>query len=56
MPECDNCGSHVSAAFRRCFADRNGTLHACPNCETKQDIARAHQDEPKSYALGWTGQ
>ena len=31
-PQCDNCGAHVSAAYKRLRSDNSGTLHACPNC------------------------
>lgn len=29
-PECDNCGAHVSAAFKRALSDKGGVLHTCP--------------------------
>lgn len=31
MPECDNCGGHVSADYYRVFSV-NGTLEQCGNC------------------------
>lgn len=32
MPECDNCGAHVSAAYARVRAV-DGHIHECPNCD-----------------------
>jgi len=31
-PQCDNCGAHVSAAFKRGRSDNDGVLHGCPEC------------------------
>ncbi|WP_425498425.1 DUF7563 family protein [Natrinema soli] len=35
MPECSNCGAHVTEQYKRVFADNTGTLHACPNCRSQ---------------------
>lgn len=32
MPECDNCGRHVSDAYARVNADRCGVVRSCPEC------------------------
>lgn len=29
---CSNCGETVSDRFHRVMSDRNGRLHACPEC------------------------
>lgn len=34
MPECSNCGAHVSSDFYRVFAVR-GDLEHCPSCPDK---------------------
>ena len=31
--ECDNCGSTVSVRFHKVFADNDGTLHGCHECQ-----------------------
>ena len=36
MPECSNCGTHVTEQYMRVFADNTGTLHACPNCRSQR--------------------
>jgi len=33
MPECDNCGRHVSTDFARVFADDRGHVTGCPLCD-----------------------
>lgn len=33
MPECDNCGRHVTHDYLRVFADNSGILHSCPVCQ-----------------------
>ncbi|WP_455363929.1 DUF7563 family protein [Natronococcus wangiae] len=37
MPECSNCGSHVTEQYKRVFADNTGTLYACPNCRDQHE-------------------
>lgn len=32
MPECHNCGRHISIEYRRVFAGADGTVHGCPVC------------------------
>jgi hypothetical protein len=40
MPECHNCGRHVSDAYARVNADRDGVVRSCPNCNAEyQDSA-----------------
>ena len=34
-PECQNCESHVSERFARVMGDEDGTVHACPRCDSK---------------------
>jgi Zn finger protein HypA/HybF involved in hydrogenase expression len=38
MPQCDECGHHVTADFHRVFADNQGTLHGCPTCMSMTEI------------------
>jgi hypothetical protein len=39
MPECQNCGEHVSQQFVRVFALDDGRVHACPSCSANAGIA-----------------
>jgi hypothetical protein len=39
MPDCKNCGNHISDDFKRVFADDNGEVRACPNCAAQAGIA-----------------
>lgn len=32
MPECDNCGGHVSRRYYRVRKGNDGALHGCPAC------------------------
>lgn len=43
MPQCKECRSHVSEAFARVFGDRNGEVHACPECSVQAGIAEVSQ-------------
>ena len=36
--QCQSCGAHVSASFRRLYGDESGTVHACPDCSTLRDL------------------
>lgn len=38
MPECTNCGSHVTPDFHRVFAGNDGQLHGCPACMDTTEI------------------
>lgn len=38
MPECDNCGGHVTTDFHRVFASNSGVLHGCPECMDTTEI------------------
>jgi len=44
MPDCDNCGSHVSKRFASVFSDPKGRIFACPNCSAKAGIAETSRD------------
>lgn len=37
---CQNCGSHVTAAFRATAGDSEGYVHSCPNCSTYRAMWR----------------
>ncbi|MFC4451214.1 DUF7563 family protein [Halorussus aquaticus] len=39
MPTCNHCGSYVSNAFVRVFADESGQIRACPECSANAGIA-----------------
>ena len=39
MPNCNHCGSTISNAFARVFADDSGRVRACPNCSANAGIA-----------------
>ncbi len=39
MPKCNHCGSYVSNAFARVFADEHGEIRACPGCSANAGIA-----------------
>lgn len=34
MAACDRCGSHISQAYARVFADPAGRVEGCPACES----------------------
>ncbi|WP_133412191.1 DUF7563 family protein [Natrarchaeobaculum sulfurireducens] len=38
MPECQNCGSHVTARFERVFGDNDGNVHGCRECMGTTEI------------------
>lgn len=37
MPECDNCGRHVSTDYARVKATRNGHIPGCPDCNAQDN-------------------
>ncbi len=39
MPECSNCGSHVTSTFVRVFAVDENNIHGCPSCMTYAEIS-----------------
>jgi transposase len=39
MPECENCGRHVSKAYAR-VKGVSGTVHECPHCDADQHADR----------------
>jgi len=44
MPDCENCGRHVTSDFLRVFGV-DGEVHGCPNCTTTANIQEAQKDE-----------
>ena len=38
MPECENCGSHISERFKLVFGDESGAIYACVNCSANAGI------------------
>jgi len=38
MPECDNCGAHVTDNYKRVFADNQGILHGCSHCHRQSEM------------------
>ncbi|WP_445668774.1 DUF7563 family protein [Natranaeroarchaeum sulfidigenes] len=43
MPECDNCGAHLTPEYVRVFGDSSGSvpicIHCAPNTEARDAIA-----------------
>jgi len=39
MPECDECGAHVTVDYHRVFATREGRLRGCPACGPRAGAA-----------------
>ncbi|WP_449271533.1 DUF7563 family protein [Halopiger djelfimassiliensis] len=37
MPECSNCGAHITPSFVRVFGS-DGDVHGCPTCMTYAEI------------------
>lgn len=44
MPECSECGGHVTSDFVRVFGI-DGEIHGCPNCTANAQVAEAQKDE-----------
>jgi len=40
MPECLDCGGHVTEQFARVFGDRDDVIHGCPECSTFAELQR----------------
>jgi hypothetical protein len=51
MPECDNCGAHVSPAFYRVNKGNDGILYAHPSCEIPAALERAAAGATIRYQL-----
>jgi len=47
MPDCDNCGAHVSERFARVFSDEHGRILACVNCSANAGIAEESRRRAK---------
>ncbi|WP_449272291.1 DUF7563 family protein [Halorussus marinus] len=45
MPECSNCGSHVTSTFVRVFAVDENNIHGCPSCMTYAEISDGESTE-----------
>lgn len=43
---CQNCGAAVTPRLVRVFGANDGTLHACPECETYSALANGAGAEP----------
>lgn len=54
--ECQRCGGHVSAAWRRAAGDDNDTVFGCPNCYSDRELAHGAAKEgcdgERSYSQG----
>ena len=50
MPECQDCGAHVSTDFVRVFGDETGTVRSCYACRPKCDIAVGAAVDPERTA------
>lgn len=38
MPECDNCGGHVTDQYHRVFSANDGTLYGCSECRDNAEM------------------
>jgi len=38
MPECSNCGGHVTEQFARVFGDRDDVVHGCVECSSFREL------------------
>jgi hypothetical protein len=46
MTSCENCGAHVTDNFARVFGDKDGTVHACMECEGATAVKRGAAAKP----------
>jgi len=46
MPECENCGGHVTADFRRVFAGNDGRVYGCRACLDTTEIVNGVPARP----------
>ncbi|AHG04021.1 hypothetical protein HALDL1_10730 [Halobacterium sp. DL1] len=57
MPQCRNCGSHVTVQFARVFGDNQDSVHNCmdcvPNAELDDGAASNSQSRSES-PLAWS--
>lgn len=51
MPECRNCGSHVTVQFARVFGDNADTVHNCMEC-----VPNAELDDGAASSADGTGE
>ena len=38
MPQCRNCGSHVTVQFAKVFGDNQDTVHNCMSCVPNAEL------------------
>ena len=38
MPECQQCGAHVTSRFRRVFGNNDGEVYGCRECMKSTDL------------------
>ncbi|MHC3439176.1 DUF7563 family protein [Natrialbaceae archaeon A-gly3] len=38
MPECQQCGAHVTNRFRRVFGNNDGDVYGCRECMKSTDL------------------
>lgn len=38
MPDCQNCGAHVSKKFVRVIGTNDDQTHACPSCHVTMNL------------------
>lgn len=41
MPECEECGSHVTHAYARAFGNNDGEVHGCLECKPNYEAMNA---------------
>lgn len=53
MPECDNCGGHVSERFHRVFSNRRGELHGCLECGAVEAGSKRGYEDKENTAVDY---
>lgn len=48
MPECTNCGSHVTRQYCLVFSTDDRETHGCPNCKNSNEIFNGAAARPAS--------
>lgn len=52
MPECENCGGHVTPDFARVFGSNDNDVQACIECATFEKIQNGHAGRDIAVADG----
>jgi len=49
--QCEACNGDVSSSFARVFGSQDGTVYACPDCETMESIKNGAATDPETTSL-----